>query len=267
MFDVRPWLACLLMLYGPVAAAGPALPRPVGALVLDEAELLSREEAAELRERMRRTEDERGVRLAVVTLRNTDGESPKSIAVRALNQWQVGRRSVLLLVSMQPRELYIQPGTELASRFDDEWSSDTCRTVIAPRMRENRRGAALLAGLDAIASRLVPSRAWMGWPAGGAGLLALIFTIVRLSRSRCPRCRARARRKGRETLRQATTTSTGEQRIDWACPSCQHTFSETRTLAMISTSSDSSWDSSSSSSSSDSSGSSSDGSGGGGSSW
>src|SRR5690348_5106131 len=91
----------------PVFAQAPVPPRPAGSFVSDAAGILTQDERASLEAIAARSESEDGVRLAVLTLPSSNGEEPKSIAVRTLNSWNAGRRSVLLLVILDPRKLYV----------------------------------------------------------------------------------------------------------------------------------------------------------------
>lgn len=130
---------------------------PASGWVTDAAQVCSPAEIEALVSLVSRVQESEGVRLAVLTLKSSRGEDPKAISVRTLNSWRAGRRSVLLLLVLEPRKLYIQPGEDLALRFDETSSSAICRDVIAPRLRSGDRGAALLAGLEAIRGRLQAS--------------------------------------------------------------------------------------------------------------
>jgi uncharacterized membrane protein YgcG len=153
---MRPLLAALVL----AAAAAPAFaqtytPPPHGETFLaDDAGLLDAAARERVEELAHRVAEEDGVTLAVLTLRRTDGVAPKKIAVDTLNVWRVGRRSVLLLVCMEPHELYIQPGTDLNSVFDELTSSAICHDTIAPVMRTGAYGKAVETGLAAIVARL-----------------------------------------------------------------------------------------------------------------
>lgn len=122
--------------------------------IYDGANLLNPEEITELSTLREKLEQESGARLVVLTLAEAGSESSKSIAVRTLNDWNAGRKSALLLVRLSPRELYIQPGTDLASTLDSSTSSSICSGVIAPKLRSGDRAGAIRAGLEAISARI-----------------------------------------------------------------------------------------------------------------
>jgi uncharacterized membrane protein YgcG len=245
--------AALLFAASPIFAQAPVPPAPAGSFVSDAAALLTASERAAIEEIAARSEREDGVRLAVLTLQASKGEEPKSIAVRTLNAWNVGRRSVLLLVVMDPRKLYVQPGTDLAPLFDETTASSICSSVVAPKMRSGDRAGAIRAGLEAIRARVKtsvsPSGA-TGTPrplaaprppepvhsSAGSALLGFtilggIFGVVALAiggvcwaifkttRRPCQRCGAQLSRQSR-TVTPATEYATGAGETVDSCGRC-----------------------------------------------
>ncbi|HZI14621.1 MAG TPA: TPM domain-containing protein [Myxococcus sp.] len=282
-------LLALLALASPVWALAPVPAAAPPSWVHDGAGLLTPEELTALTTRKEQLEQQTGVRLVVLTLASAGGESPKDIAVRTLNEWNAGRKSVLLLVLMSPRELYIQPGTDLATVLDSATASAICSKVVAPRMRGGEQGAALREGLEAIAARAqgsgppLPQRDlppgasapeepgsldWLAWLAGLGAVAGAGWGLSRLRGRKCQLCGARMK-QSKEVITRPTYTSAGRGRRHYQCRSCGLSFSEEHVIAQLGTSTilASSSESSSSSDSSSSSSSSSTGSGGGGSSW
>lgn len=262
------------------------LPSAPSGVVADGASLFSAGDRAKLEAVGADLLRQQAVALRVVTLADARGEAPKAIAVRALNTWRVGQKSVLLLIVMNPRALYLQPGTALASSFDAAISSQICSTIVAPQMRAKAYGAAALAGLGAIRDRLtgfqgraavaparparpvaapVDARAYPGPDLSGPIVALLVLTFpaywigARVFARRCPSCRTRMTKTSR-VLWDASADSSGRGERAYLCSGCGHTETETYTFG------GGSGDTGSSSSSSDG-GSSSDGSGGGGSDW
>lgn len=271
-------------------ASVPSSPPP--SWIHDGASLLTSSELSELATRKQQLEEQTGARLVVLTLAKADGESPKAIAVRTLNMWNAGRNSALLLVMMSPRELYIQPGTDLAPVFDAAAASSICASVVAPKMRSRDRAGALRAGLEAIASRIVSaadtpsastaaavpasqpsapvaplqqygqspeprssgSWAWLGWVAGLTGLGGGVWGFSRIFSKKCRECGTRMEKSSR-TIDEPTTYSTGQGEHTYSCGACGYTFAEMYVISQIveSTSTTDSSSSSWSSSSSDSS--------------
>lgn len=281
----RPCLWSLLAFLA-LSSPGWALARVPAAAppswIHDGAGLLTPEELTALTTRKEQLEQQTGVRLVVLTLASAEGESPKEIAVRTLNAWNAGRGSVLLLVLMSPRELYIQPGTDLATVLDSETASAICSDVVAPRMRGGDRAVALREGLEAIAARLAQGRGpplqqpdpsgspdWLAWVAGLGAVAGAGWGLSRLRGRKCQLCGTRMK-QSKEVITRPTSSSAGQGRRHYQCRSCGLSFSEEYVIASLGESATISASSSAASSSSDSSSSSSsssNGSGGGGSSW
>lgn len=123
----------------------------------DGAGLLAAEEAAVIRSSIATTREKTGVTVAVLTLKESGGSEPKAIAVDTLNAWNPGPRSVILLVVVSPRKLYVQPGTELVPTFGPEACTALLRESVVPEMKAGRHFAAIRAGITAIQARFVPT--------------------------------------------------------------------------------------------------------------
>lgn len=149
---MRILAACALILAAPLLRAADLPPAPNG-VVADVAHLYSPEERAALETVGRQVLADQKVALRVLTLPDSRGEAPKAIAVRALNTWKVGERSVLLLVVMNPHALYLQPGSALSSMFDARTSAAICEGM-APQMRSKAFAAAAQTALWGIRNRL-----------------------------------------------------------------------------------------------------------------
>lgn len=234
-------------------------PAPAG-VVADSAGLFSRDDRAKLEAFGAQVLSERGVGLRVLTIPDAAGEDPKAIAVRALNQWRVGQKSVILLIVMNPRSLYLQPGTSLASTFDASTSSQICASVVAPPMRARTFGAAALAGLGAVRNRLAlppaarsadPPRRPAHPPAprgfdqdardalayaveafhadiiGGFAVLAwsLFWIFSKVFAKKCPDCRVRMSRTSR-AIEAATFQGPGFGEHTYTCGKCGHVEAE-----------------------------------------
>lgn len=98
-------------------------------------------------------ETQSGVELAVVTFDQLD-ETPRNVAIRTIGSWNLSTRSVVLLVSRNPRKIYIQPGAAFDSSLDRSTSERIASTVIAPHLRAGEPQGGILAGLQAITSQV-----------------------------------------------------------------------------------------------------------------
>ena len=261
-----------------LAAPGPAfalalVPTPERG-VADGARILEASDRAAVADAIDGVASSTGARVAVLTLSDAAGEEPKTIAVRTVNAWQLGKRSALLLVVMNPHKLYIQPGDDLASALDEPTASAICHDTIAPKMREGASREAILAGVAAIQNAIKSGGGHsqlrgivVGVVLGLGALFGLIWLVRLFQMGLCEECGRRVHGVKR-ILEQPGYQSEGKGERRFAC-ACGHVTIVPFSIAMLqsyssSDSSSSSWDSSSSSSSDSSS---SSGSGGGGSDW
>ncbi len=167
----------LAVTVGFIFASLPLPPAPARSIA-DAAHLLSTDELRAAEDAAQAVEKATGARIRVLTLADGGGVPPKDTAVRALNEWQAGTRSVVLLIQMNPRELYLQPGTDLAEVFDEPTASSICAQDVAPRMRSGDSAGAVLAGITSVGVRLQggagpPRGAWVGRVMVGGILFAL----------------------------------------------------------------------------------------------
>lgn len=125
----------------------------------DGAGLLAAEEAAAIRSSISTTREVTGVTVAVLTLQASGGVDPKTISVNTLNDWNPGTKSVILLVCMSPRKIYVQPGIDLVSTFNESAATSIARDVMAPDMKAGRPFRAIQAGIDAVRLRILPPEA------------------------------------------------------------------------------------------------------------
>lgn len=120
--------------------------------IYDEAGLLSGS-TRELEQLFSDVEARQGVRLGLLTLNNLD-DDPKAVAVRTLNFWEMSPDSVLLLISLNPRKIYLQPGSNLQYRFDERTSMGIIRDQIVPALKAGRARAGIMNGFHAISGTL-----------------------------------------------------------------------------------------------------------------
>lgn len=126
--------------------------------VVDQAGLLNDSQVQELAAVIHRIEVDQGVKAGFLTVTALD-DDPKAVAVRTLNFWQLGPDSVLLLISTNPKKIFLQPGTNLQYRFNEATSVGLIRDAIAPAMKAGRYGTAVLNGFHAISNALPGPRA------------------------------------------------------------------------------------------------------------
>lgn len=155
---------------------------PSSSRIVDQANLLTDAEEASLTKSFGEIRSDDGIHLGVLTLSNLD-ESPKSVAVRTLNDWDMTRRSILILVSTNPRKIWIQPGSDFANALNEHNASKIARSVIAPRLRDGDFFLGVLQGMTASVELLMKSPATIPAPpradeASGKPVLLWTFLIL-----------------------------------------------------------------------------------------
>lgn len=139
-------LATLALVLSVVLPAAPAN------RIHDEAGLLTGDGLARVEHGLQSVRSRANVTLGVITLSNLD-EDPQAVAIRAISQWNLGARSAVLLVSMNPKKIFIQPGQALAANFPRSVCENIAKNVIAPRLRSGDFTGGVISGLEAITTR------------------------------------------------------------------------------------------------------------------
>lgn len=121
--------------------------------VSDGAQLLSTDARAEVVQLIARAEQEQHIRLAVITFSQLDVD-PKVAALRTLEEWPLGPRSVVLLISMQPKKIFIQPGMDFRYQLDEANASAIAREQVARHMRAGQFETAVMSGLSSSLQRV-----------------------------------------------------------------------------------------------------------------
>lgn len=127
--------------------------------VVDEAELLSTEQEAELDGRSAALEQRTSDQLVIVTLRGLNGRVLADYARELGNHWGIGQRGrdngVLLVVVPAERQVRIAVGRGLEPVLTEQITQEIIERDVLPHMRDSQYGAGITAGAEAIISRLV----------------------------------------------------------------------------------------------------------------
>lgn len=142
-------------MFGLIIAAMMSMTVPASndAGIVDQAGLLTSDQYQKLSTRFESVRKETGVTFGLLTVTDLP-EDPKSVAVQTLNEWNMTPDSVLVLVSMNPRKIYLQPGTNLAETFSESTSVRLIVKNMLPNMRLGQYGLGILNGFEAIDSTL-----------------------------------------------------------------------------------------------------------------
>lgn len=160
---LRRWagaLAALLWLlafpWGTAHAADELVPVPaLQALVTDLTATLTPEQRAGLESRLRAFEERKGSQLAVLIVPTTQPEAIESYAIRVVEQWKLGRRSVddgvLLLVAKNDRSVRIEVGYGLEGVLSDAITKRIINDLIVPRFQQGD----FFGGIDASVEQMI----------------------------------------------------------------------------------------------------------------
>ena len=125
--------------------------------VVDTAEMLSPTEEGVLDGKLAHLERDLGVETAIVTVPDVEGTA-KEFAPDLFNRWGLGkkdaRNGLLILVVRDTRRVATETGYGLEPILPDSWLASVQTDAIGPRFRARDYGGGLLAGFDAIDSRL-----------------------------------------------------------------------------------------------------------------
>lgn len=138
-----------------LAAETPIPPTPTR-WVTDTAGFISEQTANSLDRRLQSYEQQTGHQLLVYIGKTTGDDPIDDWAVRAFQQWKVGRKGIddglVLFIMTQDHRLRIEVGYGLEGQVPDILAGRVINDVIVPRIRAGNPDAAVTAGIDAIAS-------------------------------------------------------------------------------------------------------------------
>ena len=213
-------LILVLVLLIATPALGQTFPE-LGGRVVDQANLLSPEQEAELTQRLEALEQASTRQLVVVTVSSLEGYEIEDYGYRLGRHWGIGQEGAnngaILLVAPNERRVRVEVGYGLEGILTDALSSQIINGQILPRFRDNDYPGGIMAGADAIIQQLqappeaAEQRALEAAQAeqGGGGesgsifplifwlvVLAFIFIPLLTSGFRGRKYRGRGRRRG-----------------------------------------------------------------------
>ena len=169
---------------GGVLAQTLVIPPTPGTLVNDFAELLAPGERETLERKLVAYDDSTSTQITVVIFQTLNGADPGGTATAIGRVWGVGQEGtdngVVLLVSVEDRELFIATGYGIEAVLTDAQAGRIIRNVIAPRFREGR----YYEGIDEATSAIISAAEGEfaiedGLPDGvSAFLIVMVFVIL-----------------------------------------------------------------------------------------
>ena len=138
-----------LLCFAAFAAADVAVP-PLQARVTDITGTLSPQKIAQLEQRLAAFEAKKGTQIAVLMVSTTQPESIEQYAVRAFEQWKLGRKGiddgVLLVIARNDRKLRIEVGYGLEGALTDAAAKRIISDHIVPHLKRGDFAAGVEAG-------------------------------------------------------------------------------------------------------------------------
>jgi uncharacterized protein len=143
----------LLLWIGPAAAAEPNYPQVTGRIV-DDADLLSAADIAELDAGLKALEDKSSDQVVVVTLPSLQGYSIEDFGYQLGRHWGIGTKEkdngVLLIVAPNERKVRIEVGRGLEPLLTDAMSNVIITGAILPRFRTGDYAGGIKEGVKGI---------------------------------------------------------------------------------------------------------------------
>lgn len=149
----KSWIVVVLCVLAAFSWAEMAIP-PLKARVTDLTRTLSKNEAAQLEQKLANFESKKGSQVAVLIVPTTHPESIEQYAIRVVEAWQLGRKGVddgvLVLVAKNDRTLRIEVGYGLEGVLPDAKAKRIIEEVIVPAFSRGDFAGGLQAGVEQI---------------------------------------------------------------------------------------------------------------------
>lgn len=126
--------------------------------VIDQANILNPQEKQRLEAQLRTIYQQGLAQAAVVIVPTTNGMPIFDYALQVAEKWQLGSKDIddglLMVVAVNDRDMYILTGYGLEGVLPDAAVNRIIREDITPLFKQNNYGAGILAGVNALQSRL-----------------------------------------------------------------------------------------------------------------
>jgi uncharacterized protein len=126
--------------------------------VVDDAHLLSAEQAQDISNQLAQLEQDSGRQLVVVTVPDLQGYEIEDYGYRLGRAWGIGSKEsndgALLIIAPKERKVRVEVGYGLEPVLTDALSSVIIQTQILPEFRQGNMAAGIIAGTTAIVSQL-----------------------------------------------------------------------------------------------------------------
>ncbi|WP_372815892.1 YgcG family protein [Psychrobacter sp.] len=126
--------------------------------VVDQANILNPQEKQRLEAQLRNIYQQGLAQAAVVIVPTTNGVPIFDYALQVAEKWQLGNKDIddglLMVVAVNDRDMYILTGYGLEGVLSDAAVNRIIREDITPLFKQNNYGAGIIAGVDALKTRL-----------------------------------------------------------------------------------------------------------------
>lgn len=126
--------------------------------VVDQANILNPQEKQRLEAQLRNIYQQGFAQAAVVIVPTTNGVPIFDYALQVAEKWQLGNKDIddglLMVVAVNDRDMYILTGYGLEGVLPDAAVNRIIREDITPLFKQNNYGAGVIAGVDALKTRL-----------------------------------------------------------------------------------------------------------------
>lgn len=150
----------LLLVWVAWAGQVDELPNPAAtdSFVLDQADLLTDQQEAEITVLAQGLYTDLGVDLNVVTVNAVHSGSTKDLATEIFNTWRIGdperNTGLLVLLSLGDRRLEMETGYGLESALPDGWLGQMQQVDMVPWFKQGEYGVGLVRGVKALDERM-----------------------------------------------------------------------------------------------------------------
>ncbi|MBE7217125.1 MAG: TPM domain-containing protein [Caulobacteraceae bacterium] len=141
----------------PRASAAPTYP-PLTGRVVDDAHVLSADQAAELTQKLAALEQSTGRQLVVATVPSLQGYEIEEYGVGLLRAWGIGSKAkndgAILIVAPTEKKVRVEVGYGLEDVLTDAVSALIIQHQVLPKFRAGDIGGGVVAGADALIAQL-----------------------------------------------------------------------------------------------------------------
>lgn len=156
----RGLLAALLLCWAALLHAAPVAIPALGARVTDLTQTLDAGQRAQLESQLAGLEQRKGAQIAVLLIPSIGEESIEDYAVRAFEQWKLGRKGVddgvLLVIAKNDRTLRIEVGYGLEGTITDVQAGRIIREQIVPHFQSGDFAGGIQAGVGSLIALVEP---------------------------------------------------------------------------------------------------------------